>query len=161
MEKAIHTLPRFSNEDAARQYLETLRWPNGAVCPHCSRADRQSKLHGKSHRAGLYSCGHCRGQYTVTVGTELQRSKVGLHKWVYGTHLMCASTRGVSAKQLERVLGVAYKTAWCMARSIREARSSDSARKPPAEPAVGRKTKLGFLNAGVPAPLSDFNRALR
>lgn len=119
--EAIHTDPKFNDDDAAREHLEALRWPNGAVCPHCGGADRQSKLEGKSHRPGLYFCGHCRQQYTVTVGTVFERSKVALHKWVYATHLMCASKKGISAKQLERMLGVTYKTAWFMAHRIREA----------------------------------------
>lgn len=118
---AIHTEARFNDDDAARAHLEALRWPTGAVCPHCGGADRQSKLEGTSHRPGLYFCGHCRSQYTVTVGTVFERSKVALHKWVYATHLMCASKKGISAKQLERMLGVTYKTAWFMAHRIREA----------------------------------------
>lgn len=118
---ALHTLPRFTDDDAAREHLESLRWPNGAACPHCGGADRQSKLEGTSHRPGLYFCGHCRSQYTVTVGTVFERSKIALHKWVYATHLMCASKKGISAKQLERMLGVTYKTAWFMAHRIREA----------------------------------------
>lgn len=119
--EAIHTEARFNDDDAAREHLESLRWPNGAVCPHCGGSDRQSKLDGKSHRPGLYFCGHCRQQYTVTVGTVFERSKVALHKWVYATHLICASKKGISAKQLERMLGVTYKTAWFMAHRIREA----------------------------------------
>jgi aminoglycoside/choline kinase family phosphotransferase len=55
------------------------------------------------------------------VGTVFERSKVPLHKWVYATHLMCASKKGISSKQLERLLGVTYKTAWFMAHRIREA----------------------------------------
>src|SRR5947199_371925 len=118
---AIHTEARFHDDEAAREHLEALRWPQGAVCPHCGGADRQSKLEGASHRPGLYFCGHCRQQHTVTVGTVFERSKVALHKWVYATHLMCVSKKGISAKQLERMLGVTYKTAWFMAHRIREA----------------------------------------
>ncbi len=118
---AILNQERFHNDEAARQHLESLRWPDGPVCPHCGGADRQSKLEGKSHRPGLYFCGHCRQQYTVTVGTVFERSKVPLHKWVFATHLMCSSKKGISAKQLERLLGVTYKTAWFMTHRIREA----------------------------------------
>jgi len=122
---AAHTEARFHDEAAAREYLENIRWPNGSVCPHCGGADRQSKLEGKSHRAGLYFCGHCRDQYTVTVGTVFERSKIALHKWVYATHMICTSKKGVSSKQLERVLGVTYKTAWFMSHRIREAMKSE------------------------------------
>lgn len=118
---ASHTEPRFTDEAAARAHLEATRWPNGPVCPHCGGADRQSRLEGESHRPGLLFCGHCRHQYSVTVGTVFEDSKVPLHKWVYAIHLMCASKKGISSKQLERVLGVSYKTAWFMSHRIRAA----------------------------------------
>ncbi|MDP3611518.1 MAG: IS1595 family transposase, partial [Rubrivivax sp.] len=121
MADAIHTLPRFTDEDAAREHLESILWPSGPVCPHCGGTERNSRLNGKAHRAGLLFCGDCRTQFTVTIGTVFERSKVALHKWVYATHLMCASKKGVSAKQMERMLGVSYKTAWFMAHRIREA----------------------------------------
>jgi transposase-like protein len=121
MAAALFTEPRFNDDDAAREHLEALRWPNGAVCPHCGGADRQSKLEGRAHRVGLYFCGHCRKQYTVTVGSVFERSKVPLHKWVLATHLMCSSKKGISSHQLHRTLGVTYKTAWFMSHRIREA----------------------------------------
>lgn len=118
---AIHTLPRFNDEDAAREHLENLLWPHGPVCPHCGGAERNSRLNGKAHRPGLLFCGDCRSQFSVTVGTVFESSKVKLHKWVYAVHLMCASKKGISSKQLERMLGVSYKTAWFMSHRIREA----------------------------------------
>lgn len=118
---AIHTEPHFNNDDAAREHLESIRWPNGPVCPHCGGTEHNSRLTGKSHRAGLIFCGDCRQQFTVTVGTVFERSKIALHKWIYATHLMCASKKGISSKQLERMLGVTYKTAWFMTHRIREA----------------------------------------
>lgn len=118
---AIHTLPRFNDEDAAREHLEGLLWPNGPVCPHCGGTERNSRLNGKAHRPGLMFCGDCRSQFSVTVGTVFESSKVKLHKWVYAVHLMCASKKGISSKQLERMLGVSYKTAWFMSHRIREA----------------------------------------
>jgi transposase-like protein len=121
MAAALFTDKRFTDDDAAREHLESIRWPEGAFCPHCGCVDRQSKLEGKSHRPGLYFCGHCRKQYTVTVGTVFERSKVALHKWVLATHLLCSSKKGMSAHQLHRLLGVTYKTAWFMAHRIREA----------------------------------------
>ena len=121
MAEAVHTEARFNDDVAAREHLEAMRWPNGPVCPHCGGIERNSLLNGASHRVGLYFCGDCREQFTVTVGTVFERSKVALHKWVYATHLMCASKKGISAKQLERMLGVTYKTAWFMAHRIREA----------------------------------------
>jgi transposase-like protein len=115
------TAKRFNDDTAARDHLEALRWPNGPVCPHCGGADRQSRLEGKAHRPGLLFCGHCRQQYTVTVGTVFERSKIPLHKWIMATHLLCASKKGMSSHQLHRMLGVTYKTAWFMSHRIREA----------------------------------------
>lgn len=114
------TAPRFTNVDAARQYLEAQRWPTGPYCPHCGSLDA-TRLEGKAHRAGLIQCNDCREQYTVTVGTVFERSKVPLNKWLLCNHLLCASKKGMSAKQIERMLGVTYKTAWFMCHRIRAA----------------------------------------
>ena len=109
-------------EDEARKRLESLRWPSGPVCPHCNDAERIYPLLGKSHRKGLYKCGACRKQFTVTVGTVMHRSRVPLRKWVLAFHLMCSSKKGISALQLQRNLGLgSYQTAWHMAHRIRAA----------------------------------------
>jgi len=114
------TAPRFANADAAREHLEALHWPNGPVCPHCG-SDDAKRLNGKSHRAGLVQCNACRDQFTVTVGTVFERSKVPLHKWLLCNHLLCSSKKGMSAHQIGRMLGVTYKTAWFMCHRIRAA----------------------------------------
>ena len=119
------TNPIFHNETKARAHLEALRWTDGRYCPHCGEAEQTSPVKGKSHRPGLYYCLSCKGQFTVTVGTLLERSKVPLHKWALAFHLMAASKKGVSAHQLHRMLGVTYKTAWFMAHRIREAMYND------------------------------------
>jgi transposase-like protein len=117
--------PKYHDEDAAREALEAARWPHGPYCPHCGNADpdKIAKVEGtkRSHRPGLYYCNECKGQFTVTVGTVFERSKVPLTKWWLATHLMGASKKGMSAHQLHRMLGVTYKTAWFMAHRIREA----------------------------------------
>jgi transposase-like protein len=118
------TAPRFTNADAAREHLESLLWPNGPVCPHCGSFDAK-RLAGKSHRAGLIQCNDCREQFTVTVGTVFERSKVPLHKWLLCNHLLCASKKGMSAHEIHRLLGVTYKTAWFMCHRIREAMKTD------------------------------------
>jgi len=117
----IFNQPHFQDEDKARERLEALRWADGVVCPHCGSIGTHYKLEGKSHRKGLYKCADCREQFTVTVGTVFERSKIKLHIWLQAVHLMCASKKGVSAKQMERMLGVTYKTAWFMCHRIREA----------------------------------------
>ena len=115
--------PAFTDDDKARRALEAIRWPDGPICPHCGNAD-QDKIalgQGIAHRAGLYYCAACNGQFTVTVGTVMERSKIPLSKWLFAMHLMGASKKGMSALQLQRMLGVSYKTAWFMCHRIREA----------------------------------------
>ncbi len=115
------TDPIFTDKDAAREYLERTRWAGEPYCPHCGGVDRIKKLEGKSHRPGLFQCGDCRKQFTVTVGTVFERSKVPLNKWLLATFLMASSKKGISAHQLHRSIGVTYKTAWFMFHRIREA----------------------------------------
>lgn len=118
--------PIFHDEDKARAALEAVRWPNGPVCPHCGNCEPETMplVEGtkRSHRPGLRYCNACKGQFTVTVGTVFERSKIPLSKWWLAMHLMGASKKGISAHQLYRMLGFgSYRTAWFMAHRIREA----------------------------------------
>lgn len=115
------TSPIFQDADKAREHLEALRWPQGPICPHCGVVDDATGLKGKAHRAGLYQCNACREQFTVTVKTVFEKSKIPLNKWLLATYLMSSSKKGVSAHQIGRTLGVTYKTAWFMCHRIREA----------------------------------------
>lgn len=110
--------PHFHDDDKARAYLESVRWPNGPVCPHC-KSENEYRLEGEAHRKGLLKCGDCRKQYSVTVGTVFERSKIPLSKWLMAAYLLCSSKKGISAHQLSRTLGVTYKTAWFLAHRIR------------------------------------------
>src|SRR5215217_7998343 len=95
----------FTNDNAAREAMEAVLWPNGPVCPRCCATDRIGKVSGKSARPGLYYCGTCKRQFTVTVGTIFERSKVPLSKWWLAVHLLAASKKGMSSHQLKRMLG--------------------------------------------------------
>lgn len=117
--------PHFQDNDKARQYLEKLRWPNGPVCPHCACLGGHYQLEGKAHRPGVWKCQSCREQFTVTVGTVFERSKIPLAKWLQAVYLLCSSKKGMSSHQLHRMLGVTYKTAWFMTHRIREAMKSN------------------------------------
>lgn len=140
MTSAALTNPIFSNEDKAREHLESIRWPNGPYCPHCGEAEGANlkRLEGKSHRPGLFQCNSCRQHFTVTVGSVFERSKISLTKWMLGFHLMASSKRGISAHQLHRQLGITYKTAWFMAHRIREAMTPGMAGSDP----LGGKGKI-------------------
>lgn len=132
MENAVDIFaPRFQSEDAAREYLESIHWPVGPTCPHCGsdnakrlppQKGRKTKAHPEGViRKGVIQCNDCRQQYTVTVGTVFESSKVPLNKWLLANHLLCASKKGISGHQMARMLGVTYKTAWFMMHRIREA----------------------------------------
>lgn len=123
--------PRFTDETAARQHLEALHWPDGPFCPKCGSFDakrlpaqrgRKTKANPEGAiRDGLVQCNSCRQQYTVTVGTVFESSKVPLNKWLLVNHLLVSSKKGMSAHQIARMIGVTYKTAWFMMHRIREA----------------------------------------
>lgn len=115
------TAPQFTNPDKAREHLERIRWGKEPVCPHCGVVGGHYALEGKAHRPGLWKCKDCRQQFSVTVGTVFESSKIPLNKWLLAVHLMSASKKGVSAHQMHRMLGITYKSAWFMAHRIREA----------------------------------------
>ncbi|MBC7767454.1 MAG: IS1595 family transposase [Phycisphaerales bacterium] len=121
----------YTDDEAARAHLESLLWPDGPICPRCGVINEATLMQGKSHRPGLYNCRPCDKPFTVTVGTIYERSHIPLHKWVYATHLMTASKKGISAAQLHRMLGFgSYRTAWFMAHRIREAMKGSSGTAP-------------------------------
>ena len=122
---------RFTNADAARKHLEALLWVNGPICPHCGVVNEATALKGQSTRPGVYWCNACQKPFSVTVGTLYERSKVPLNTWLYATHLLCSSKKGISSHQLARMLGVTYKTAWFMAHRIREAMAPMTGQEPP------------------------------
>lgn len=121
------TNPIFSDEAKARAYLEAQRWPDGVSCPFCGMLDGIGPLNSKAHGDGWYHCNSCRKAFTVRVGSVMERSHIALTAWALVFHLMAASKKGVSAKQVQRMLGLkSYKTAWFMCHRIREAMKLDA-----------------------------------
>jgi transposase-like protein len=120
----------FSDPEAARAFLEAQRWPDGPVCPFCGVIGEAYKLTAKPNskspvRLGVWKCGGCRKQFTVTVGTVFEDSHIPLNTWLMAIHLLCSSKKGMSAHQLHRMLGVTYKSAWFMAHRIRWAMTQE------------------------------------
>lgn len=117
----------FQDEAEAFKYLEAARWPDGPVCAHCGTIGTAYAL---KSRLGLYRCAEkaCRKDFTVRVGTVFEDSPIKLHKWLLAAYLVCASKKGISSKQLERMLGVTYKTAWFMSHRLREAMNMEPER---------------------------------
>src|SRR4051794_14367610 len=127
----------FRNEAKARAWLEARIWKDGVICPHCASANasdegRVTKLTGKAHRAGLYQCNHhaCRRQFTVTVGTVLERSKIPLSKWLAALYLMSAPGKPISVQRAHRLIGVSYKSTWYMVQRLREAVGEEEQNRP-------------------------------
>src|SRR6195256_237173 len=114
--------PIFHDDNAAREYLETVVWPQGPVCPRCGvMGDRITKLAGKSTRAGVYKCKDCRKPFSVTVGTLMEGSHIPVSKWLLAAQLMASSKKSMSAHQLHRMLGTSYEAAWFLFHRLREA----------------------------------------
>src|SRR5579859_1993912 len=120
--------PRFTDRLVAAEYLESIRWPDGPVCPPCGSEKRPSPL--KSDTRRLYKCAACSKQYTVTVGTIFESSHIPLNKWLLAFYLLCSSKKGMSSHQLHRMLDVTYKSAWFMSHRIREAMRSEPFQTP-------------------------------
>ena len=94
--------------------MEALRWPNGPTCPHCNEDGRSIKVGGakRSHRDGLHHCKSCRKQFTVTVGTALERTRVSLVNWMRLAHLLSRiKGRSLKVPEVRAVIDVPYKTA--------------------------------------------------
>ena len=111
---------RFGTEEKCRDYLEELRWPEGVKCPRC-----ESESISRITTRNQLDCNDCRYRFSVTTGTLFHDSHLPLTKWFMATYLVTESKKGISAKQLQRMLKVSYKTAWYLAHRIRDAMGDD------------------------------------
>mgnify|MGYP003628167431 FL=1 len=122
MARSVLSSAHFQNEEAAFAYVEARLWPEGPTCPKCGATEEHiGKLNGKSTRLGLYKCYACTKPFTVRIGTIFEGSHLPLHLWLQVIHLMCASKKGVSTRQIQRMLECSMKTAWFLTHRIREA----------------------------------------
>jgi transposase-like protein len=121
MAKSVLSKLRFHNEQAAFDYVEAQLWAAGPTCPHCGNADaaKIGRLSGKTTRVGLRKCYACRKPFTVRIGTIFEDSHLPLRLWLQAIHLLCASKKGISTRQLQRMLGCGMKTAWHLSHRIR------------------------------------------
>jgi len=104
----------FPDEPSCASYLFHLRWPGGFVCPGCG-GTRYASL---KSRAYTYECLVCRHQTSVTAGTVMHRSRLPLTKWFSAAHLVATHAGKISARGLQRRLGIAYRTAWLLTRKL-------------------------------------------
>lgn len=120
----IQMMEKFNSEDRCREYIESLRWPNGICCTRCGSLSVSRIL--KRHQ---YDCNDCRYQFSPMAGTVFHDTHLPLTKWFLAAYMMCESKKGLSANQISRTLGIGYKAAWYLCHRIREAMKCDNSEK--------------------------------
>jgi transposase-like protein len=123
--KLIDVTRQFNTEDQCLDYIEAMRWPHGVGCVHCGSVSVSTitRTAGKNKRTRIYQCleRECGKQFSATSGTIFNDTHLPLTKWFMALALICEAKKGISAKQIERHLGVNYRTAWHLCHRIRAA----------------------------------------
>jgi transposase-like protein len=123
--KLIDVTRKFASEDQCLDYLQAMRWPHGVGCVHCGSMNVSTitRTAGKNKRVRIYQCleKECGKQFSATSGTIFNDTHLPLTKWFMALALICEAKKGISAKQMERHLGVNYRTAWHLCHRIRAA----------------------------------------
>jgi ISXO2-like transposase domain/Transposase zinc-ribbon domain len=129
--KLIDVTRQFNTQDKCLDYLETMRWPSGIGCIECgslkvSKITREAK--GRNKQTRIYQCleKECGHQFSATAGTIFHDSHLPLQKWFLAIALICEAKKGISACQMQRHLGVNYRTAWHLCHRIRKAMKQDN-----------------------------------
>jgi transposase-like protein len=119
MAKSQFNAPHFQSPEAAREYLEALRWGAERVCPHCGTINESFA----TKKPGVYRCRtkECRKDFSVTTKSVMESSHIKLNVWLQAFYLLTSSKKGMSSHQLHRALGITYKSAWFLTHRIREA----------------------------------------
>ena len=109
-------LRKFDTDTACRAHMESVRWPDGPICPKCGAINQAAAI---STRPGLYRCHGCQGQFTVTVGTAMEGTHLPLRLWYIAMFLILNTAKPISAMSLHHHLGVQYRTCWHLLHRIR------------------------------------------
>jgi transposase-like protein len=122
MSKSMFNAPHFQSPEAAREYLEALRWGSDRVCPHCGTVNESFA----TKKPGVYRCRtkECRKDFSVSTKSVMESSHIKLNVWLQAFFLLASSKKGMSSHQLHRALGITYKSAWFLTHRIREAMRS-------------------------------------
>ena len=116
-----HFNSQFPDDDACLEWLVQNRWPEGISCPKCERVTKRHKITDRP----VYACDNCGHHVSPMAGTIMEHSSTSMRLWFYAMYLMASTRCGISAKQLERELGVTYKTAWRIFKQIRSMLAED------------------------------------
>lgn len=120
----------FPDENACRDFFESVTWPDGRQCPHCGNL-KSYDLRSTCVGPGTYECGQCKRQFRVTTKTPMDSTKLPLWKWLQAMYYIVNSSKGVFSVFLAKWIGVSQPTAWKMGHAIREMMSPVSKGRPP------------------------------
>ena len=109
------------DEETCLDIVRDMVYPDGITCRKCQEVTKHHRLNDRK----AYSCQFCGTQVYVLAGTIFEKSSTPLKSWFYAMYLMASTRTGISAKQLERELGVTYKTAWRMFKQMRSILNED------------------------------------
>ena len=113
----LELVKKFPTEQSCIDYYLKIRYPNGIRCNHCG----SSKVYQRTKNLKAFTCNDCYDSFSPFTGTIFEKSSTDLRKWFYAIHLFLNSKKGISGLQLQREIGVTYKTAWRMLQQIRTA----------------------------------------
>ena len=122
----LEVMDMFTTEEAAREWIEGVIWPEGRKCPKCNSDNTTPSKHKKMP----YWCNGCRGYFSVKTNTPLANSKIPLRKWAVAIYLCMTNLKSVSSMKLHRDLNITQKNAWHMLHRIREAWAFDNGNDP-------------------------------
>lgn len=111
----MELMKKFPTEESVIEYYLSIRYPNGVYCNHCGSA----QVYQKTSRKKVFNCPDCNNTFSSFKGTIFEKSSTDLRKWMYAIHLFINGKKGISGLQLQREIGVTYKTAWRMLQQIR------------------------------------------
>lgn len=106
----------FPDDQSCRKYLESQRWNDKPICPHCQNDSVYKFADGKH-----YKCKSCRRKFTVLIGTVFEDTHIALRKWFIAIYIFTSHKKGISSCQLAKDLGITQKSAWHLLHRIRHA----------------------------------------
>jgi transposase-like protein len=109
-------IKKFGTDEACRAHMESVRWPNGPVCPKCGSINEAGPV---GNRPGLFRCRACTAQFSVTVGTAMEGTHLPLRHWYFAMYLMLSTAKPISAMSLSRQMGIQYRTCWHLLHRLR------------------------------------------